>query len=139
MERHLELSAVTKTFDTPQGPYTALWDCRLAVARGEFVSLIGHSGCGKSTLLSIVAGLARPTTGGVILDGKEVTEPGPDRGMVFQQHALLPWLSAFDNVLLAGTRTNSQAGCVSAWGSPGRWPCGPRCCCWTSPSARSTP
>ncbi len=101
MERHLELSAVTKIFDTPQGPYTALWDCRLAVARGEFVSLIGHSGCGKSTLLSIVAGLARPTTGGVILDGKEVTEPGPDRGMVFQQHALLPWLSAFDNVLLA--------------------------------------
>jgi nitrate/nitrite transport system ATP-binding protein len=101
MERHLELSAVTKTFETPDGPYPALWDCSLAVARGEFVSLIGHSGCGKSTLLSIVAGLVRPTTGGVILDGKEVTDPGPDRGMVFQQHALLPWLSAFDNVLLA--------------------------------------
>lgn len=101
MRHALDISDVTKTFGTPRGPYTALEHCTLGVDRGEFVALIGHSGCGKSTLLSIVAGLTRATTGGVILDGKEVTNPGPDRGMVFQQHALLPWLSAHDNVLLA--------------------------------------
>lgn len=101
MGHYLEISDVTKTFETPRGPYTALQHCTLGVDRGEFVALIGHSGCGKSTLLSIVAGLARATTGGVILEGKEVTNPGPDRGVVFQQHALLPWLSAHDNVLLA--------------------------------------
>ncbi|HET6370799.1 MAG TPA: ABC transporter ATP-binding protein [Nitrospiria bacterium] len=101
MERYLEISYVGKTFNTPRGPYTALRECALNVERGEFVSLIGHSGCGKSTLLSIVAGLTPPTIGGVILEGKEITDPGPDRGMVFQQHALLPWLSALDNVLLA--------------------------------------
>jgi nitrate/nitrite transport system ATP-binding protein len=101
MNTFLEISDVTKAFNTPQGPDTAVHRCTLAVKPGEFVSLVGHSGCGKSTLLSIVAGLTHPTTGGVILDGKEVTSPGPDRGMVFQQHALLPWLSAHDNVLLA--------------------------------------
>jgi nitrate/nitrite transport system ATP-binding protein len=101
MNTFLEISDVTKAFNTPQGPFTALHGCSLSVQPGEFVSLIGHSGCGKSTLLSIVAGLTHPTTGGVILEGKEVTSPGPDRGMVFQQHALLPWLSAHDNVLLA--------------------------------------
>jgi nitrate/nitrite transport system ATP-binding protein len=101
MGNYLELSCVAKTFHTPRGPYTALEECSLSVGQGEFVTLIGHSGCGKSTLLSIVAGLTRSTTGGVILEGKEIPDPGPDRGMVFQQHALLPWLSAFDNVLLA--------------------------------------
>jgi len=101
MANHLEISYVSKTFYTSRGTYTALRECALGIGQGEFVSLIGHSGCGKSTLLAIVAGLVRPTTGGVILDGKEVTEPGPDRGMVFQQHALLPWLSAFDNIILA--------------------------------------
>ncbi|HEY4485761.1 MAG TPA: nitrate ABC transporter ATP-binding protein [Nitrospiria bacterium] len=101
MGNYLEISFVTKRFDTARGPYTALKECVLDMAQGEFVSLIGHSGCGKSTLLSIVAGLTGSTSGGVILEGKEVTEPGPDRGVVFQQHALLPWLSAFENVLLA--------------------------------------
>lgn len=101
MTAFLEISYVSKTFHTPRGPHTALKECVLRIQQGEFVSLIGHSGCGKSTLLSIVAGLTRPTMGGVVLEEKEVTEPGPDRGMVFQQHALLPWLSAFDNVLLA--------------------------------------
>jgi nitrate/nitrite transport system ATP-binding protein len=76
-------------------------DFDLKVRRGEFVCLIGHSGCGKSTVLSIIAGLARATQGGVILDGREVREPGVDRGIVFQQPNLLPWLSAFDNVMLA--------------------------------------
>ena len=69
-------------------------------ARGEFVSLIGHSGCGKSTVLSIVAGLANATLGGVVLDGREVTEPGPDRGVVFQSPCLLPWMTAAENVML---------------------------------------
>ncbi|MCI0526389.1 MAG: ABC transporter ATP-binding protein [Nitrospira sp.] len=101
MANYLEISYVTMTFDTPRGSYAALKDCVLDIQEGEFVSLIGHSGCGKSTLLSIVAGLTRPTAGGVILESKEVTEPGPDRGVVFQQHALLPWLTAHDNVLLA--------------------------------------
>ena len=101
MGSYLELSSVTKTFHTPRGPYVAVQDCTLNVGQGEFVTLIGHSGCGKSTLLSIVAGLTRATGGGVILEDKEITEPGPDRGMVFQQHALLPWLSTHGNVFLA--------------------------------------
>jgi len=105
MGTYLEISAVAKTFDTARGPYAAVRDCTLRVQQGEFVSLIGHSGCGKSTLLSIVAGLTRPTSGGVVLEGREVTEPGPDRGVVFQRHALMPWLSASDNVLLAVRET----------------------------------
>jgi nitrate/nitrite transport system ATP-binding protein len=101
MGSYLEISHVSKTFDTPRGSYPALKRCVLKVKEGEFVSLIGHSGCGKSTLLSIVAGLTLPTVGGVILEGKEIDGAGPDLGMVFQQHALLPWLSVFENVLLA--------------------------------------
>ena len=73
----------------------------LRVQQGEFVSLIGHSGCGKSTVLNIVAGLLQATEGGVVLEGREVTDPGPDRAVVFQNHSLLPWLSAYDNVRLA--------------------------------------
>ncbi len=97
----LEVSYVSKQFDTPRGPYAALRDVHLAVQPGEFVSLIGHSGCGKSTLLSIVAGLMPPSTGAVILKGRAIDGPGPDRGMVFQTHALLPWLTAYANVALA--------------------------------------
>ncbi|MBC5767177.1 ABC transporter ATP-binding protein [Ramlibacter sp. GTP1] len=73
----------------------------LDVQRGEFISLIGHSGCGKSTVLNIVAGLLKATSGGVILDGREVNEPGPDRAVVFQNHSLLPWLTVYQNVELA--------------------------------------
>ncbi|CAG0901473.1 unnamed protein product, partial [Darwinula stevensoni] len=71
------------------------------VVTGEFISIIGHSGCGKSTILNIVAGLYQATTGGVILDGQEVNQPGPDRAVVFQNHALMPWLTVYDNVALA--------------------------------------
>jgi len=88
-------------FDTPAGPFSALDNVNLTIEKGEFVSLIGHSGCGKSTVLNIVAGLYQASRGGVILDGKEVNEPGPDRAVVFQNHSLLPWLSAYENVELA--------------------------------------
>ncbi len=98
---HLEISRVTIDFPTDNGPFRALEDISLKIAKGEFVSLIGHSGCGKSTVLNIVAGLYQATSGGVILDGREVNEPGPDRAVVFQNHSLLPWLTAYQNVELA--------------------------------------
>ncbi|APZ44596.1 bacitracin ABC transporter ATP-binding protein [Acidihalobacter ferrooxydans] len=95
------ISHVSIDFPTPKGPFRALDKIDLNIQRGEFVSLIGHSGCGKSTVLNIVAGLYRATEGGVILDGREVTEPGPERAVVFQNHSLLPWLTAYENVALA--------------------------------------
>ena len=101
MKQHLELTQVSIEFPTPSGPFKALDKVELKIEKGEFVSLIGHSGCGKSTVLNIVAGLYQATEGGVILDGKEVNEPGPDRAVVFQNHSLLPWLTAYENVELA--------------------------------------
>jgi len=98
---HLELTQVGIEFPTPKGSFRALQDVNLKIKRGEFVSLIGHSGCGKSTVLNIVAGLHQATEGGVLLDGREVTEPGPERAVVFQNHSLLPWLTARQNVELA--------------------------------------
>ncbi len=98
---HLTLSQVAIDFPTPQGPYRALDKVNLKIDKGEFVSIIGHSGCGKSTVLNIVAGLYQATEGGVILDGREVDEPGPERAVVFQNHSLLPWLTAYENVELA--------------------------------------
>jgi nitrate/nitrite transport system ATP-binding protein len=97
---YLELSQVAIDFPTPQGPFTAVTDINLKIRKGEFVSFIGHSGCGKSTVLNIVAGLHRATRGGVLLEDKEVVEPGPDRAVVFQNHSLLPWLTAYQNVEL---------------------------------------
>ena len=101
MKTLLELTQVGIEFKTPKGSFKALENVNLKVADGEFVSLIGHSGCGKSTVLNIVAGLLRATTGGVLLSGREVTEPGPERAVVFQNHSLLPWLSAYENVEIA--------------------------------------
>lgn len=97
---HLELSQVGIDFPTPKGPFCALQNVNLKIMKGEFVSLIGHSGCGKSTVLNIVAGLYQATCGGVILNGREVNEPGPERAVVFQNHSLLPWLTAYQNVEL---------------------------------------
>ncbi|MCY4045332.1 MAG: ABC transporter ATP-binding protein [Cellvibrionales bacterium] len=101
MKPFLELTHVGIEFPTPKGPFCALKDVQLKIDQGEFISLIGHSGCGKSTVLNIVAGLYRATQGGVVLNGKEVTEPGPERAVVFQNHSLLPWLTAYENVELA--------------------------------------
>jgi len=92
---------VEMAFDTPKGPFVALDNINLKIKKGEFVSLIGHSGCGKSTVLSIVAGLLQATKGGCILDGHEINSPGPERAVVFQNHALMPWLTVYENVELA--------------------------------------
>jgi nitrate/nitrite transport system ATP-binding protein len=100
----LQIGDVGMSFATKRGPFVALRDITLDVQRGEFVSLIGHSGCGKSTLLNLVAGLTRPTQGVLLLDDRELDGPGPDRGVVFQNHSLLPWLSCLDNVHLAVER-----------------------------------
>lgn len=99
--KHLEISHVSIEFPAAKGTFKALDGVNLHIAKGEFVSLIGHSGCGKSTVLNIVAGLYQATSGGIILEGKEVNEPGPDRAVVFQNHSLLPWLTAYENVELA--------------------------------------
>jgi len=101
MHGYLTIEQVGKTFDTQSGRFTALSNVSLGIEKGEFVTIIGHSGCGKSTLLNIVAGLSRATTGAVLLDGVSVDEPGPDRAVVFQNHSLLPWLTAYANVRLA--------------------------------------
>jgi len=102
MKNHfLEITEASIEFPTPKGPFKALDKISLGIEQSEFVSLIGHSGCGKSTVLNIVAGLYQATEGGVILEGKEVNEPGPERAVVFQNHSLLPWLTAYQNVELA--------------------------------------
>src|ERR1051326_8399156 len=100
MSDYLELSNLTKIYPTPKGPAIVLRNFNLRIRKGEFVCLIGHSGCGKSTVLSMVAGLNEITEGGIILAGKELVGPGPDRGVVFQSPCLLPWLTAFENVML---------------------------------------
>ena len=97
----LELTQLGKYYDSDQGRSVIVTDFNLSVAEGEFVCIIGHSGCGKSTVLSIVMGLNDATCGGVIIAGREVVGPGLDRGVVFQSSALLPWLTARENVLVA--------------------------------------
>ena len=101
----LELTGLSKTFESPDGPVVAVENVNAVIHDGEFVCIVGHSGCGKSTILSIMAGLQRATLGGVLIDGKEVTTPGADRAVVFQSPSLLPWLSARDNVALAVENT----------------------------------
>lgn len=100
----LDISKVDMVFPTPKGDFTALQGVDLQIKKGEFISLIGHSGCGKSTVLNIVACLHKATKGGVLLHNKEVTEPGPERAVVFQNHSLLPWLTAYQNIELAVKR-----------------------------------
>ena len=97
----LELTGLSKVFDTPSGPFVAVKDVNAKVKAGEFVAILGHSGCGKSTVLSIIAGLDRATLGGVVIDGTEVVGPGAERAIVFQAPCLLPWMTARENVRLA--------------------------------------
>ena len=99
-EDFLVIDGVNKIYPTDKGSYTVLDDINLKVSEGEFICLIGHSGCGKSTLLNMVSGFNKPTNGVVWLQGQPITEPGPDRMMVFQNYCLLPWLNVFDNVYL---------------------------------------
>lgn len=123
MKTILELTQVGIEFKTDKGPFKALENVNLKVEEGEYVSLIGHSGCGKSTVLNIVAGLLQATTGGVVLEGREVNEPGPERAVVFQNHSLLPWLTAYQNVELAvrqvfsgnGERGKKSRGEMKEW------------------------
>ncbi len=98
---YLDISRVGISFTRAGRTSEVLREVDLGVAKGEYVSIIGHSGCGKSTLLNIVAGLLRVSTGAVLLDGREVNSPGPDRAVVFQNHSLLPWLTVRENVALA--------------------------------------
>jgi nitrate/nitrite transport system ATP-binding protein len=100
MSSFLEISQLGKIYPTPKGPAVIVENFDLRIRKGEFITLIGHSGCGKSTVLSMVAGLTDVTQGGIVLAGKEVTGAGPDRGVVFQAPCLLPWLTAFENVML---------------------------------------
>jgi len=99
-EKYAEFYDVTKIYPTQSGPLTVVDKFNLNIRRGEFISLIGHSGCGKSTVLSMMAGLNEISGGGIVLDGREITGAGPDRGVVFQAPSLLPWLSARQNVAL---------------------------------------
>ena len=101
MTAYLNLDHIDKSFARGQHVSEVLKGITLTIARGEFVSIIGHSGCGKSTLLNIVAGLTPASAGGVILEGLQVTTPGPNRAVVFQNHSLLPWLTVYGNVRLA--------------------------------------
>jgi len=101
MSAYLRIDHVGKTFRRGSQETEVLTDITVGVERGEYVSIIGHSGCGKSTLLNIVAGLMSVSQGAVLLENREVNEPGPDRAVVFQNHSLLPWLTVYDNVRLA--------------------------------------
>ena len=109
MTPYCKIDHVAKTFKRGKIESNVLKDITLDVAKGEYVTIIGHSGCGKSTLLNIVAGLVPATEGGVILEGRQVDEPGPDRAVVFQNHSLLPWLTVYDNVRLAVDKVFSGA------------------------------
>ena len=136
-ERYLEISHLTKTYPKADGGAAVIVrDFDLGIAKGEFVCLIGHSGCGKSTVLSMVAGLLPPTEGGVLVGGKEIAGPGPDRGVVFQSPCLLPWMTAFENVMLGveevkpdAPRAEREAIVTTTWSASG----------WATRCTRSRP
>lgn len=104
MKPLVQVQNVGMRFDTKKGSFVALRDISLDISEGQVVTLIGHSGCGKSTLLNLIAGLTLPSDGGLICKGREIAGPGPERGVVFQNHSLLPWLTCFDNVMIAVER-----------------------------------
>lgn len=98
MQPHIQIGKVSKIFSSGERDIVALDDINLDIRQGEFICLLGPSGCGKSTLLNAVAGFSLPTTGDILVDGKPVQEPGPDRGMVFQEYALFPWMTVEKNI-----------------------------------------
>lgn len=102
--KYIEIHNVEQRFKTAKGSFLALQGINLNVAKGEFITLIGHSGCGKSTLLNLIAGLTTPTQGVLLCANREIKGPGPERAVVFQNHSLLPWLTCFENVYLAVER-----------------------------------
>ena len=110
--KYLQIQNVAQTFKTAKGDFPALREINLNVAKGEFVSLIGHSGCGKSTLLNLIAGLTMPTQGTLICANREIAGPGPERAVVFQNHSLLPWLTCFENVYLGVERVFGHSSVV---------------------------
>ena len=107
--KFIEIQGVEQTFKTKKGPFQALRDINLNIAKGEFVALIGHSGCGKSTLLNLIAGLTMPSSGTLLCANREIAGPGPERSVVFQNHSLLPWLTCFENVYLGVERVFGAA------------------------------
>ena len=113
MNSFIQVQNAEMVFNTKKGRFHALREIDLKVAKGEFVTLIGHSGCGKSTLLNLIAGLLLPSSGVLLCDNREISAPGPERAVVFQNHSLLPWLTCFENVYLAVERvfgaTDSKA------------------------------
>jgi len=104
MNQFIKVQNAEMVFTTKKGRFHALREINLTVAKGEFVTLIGHSGCGKSTLLNLIAGLTLPSSGVLLCDNREINAPGPERAVVFQNHSLLPWLTCFENVHLAVER-----------------------------------
>jgi nitrate/nitrite transport system ATP-binding protein len=104
MQNFISIEGAEMVFNTKKGRFHALQGINLRIAEGEFVTLIGHSGCGKSTLLNLIAGLTLPSQGVLLCENREITGPGPERAVVFQNHSLLPWLSCYDNVYLGVER-----------------------------------
>jgi len=109
MRGYVELFNLGKTYDTPKGPSVIVENFNLNMEKGEFIALLGHSGCGKSTVLTMLAGLNSISDGGIVVAGREILGPGPDRGVVFQSPCLLPWMSAFQNVMLGVERVYPSA------------------------------
>jgi nitrate/nitrite transport system ATP-binding protein len=98
---YLEIKDMEISFPTPKGKYVAVKEINLSIEKGEIISIIGHSGCGKSTIMNAIGGMLTPTGGTVELDNKKIKGPGPDRGIVFQNYSLLPWLSVYQNIFQA--------------------------------------
>ena len=105
---YLKIDQVCRSFQRGATTSEVLKDVSVTIDKGEYVSIIGHSGCGKSTLLNMIAGLLPVSSGGILLEDREVNSPGPDRAVVFQNHSLLPWLSVYDNVRLAVNKVFSD-------------------------------